>query len=122
MRKNKDTRGRSYFDIFDQQGQTDVSINYPGTIRAFHQHLEKEEIWFVIQGNFKVVMSDPLEVIYMSENDLLEIKRGRWHGLQVLVNEIGIIMEYAIEKFNVGKPDDFRKPWNEFDKWEIEKK
>ena len=122
MRVNRDTRGRSYYNIVDQVGQTDVSINYPGVIRAFHQHLQKEEIWFFIQGHFKVVLTDPLEVLYLGEGEQVLIERGRWHGFQVLGHEMGIMIEYSKEKFNVETPDDFRKPYDEFDKWEIEKK
>lgn len=123
MRINKDTRGRSYYDIFtEEKGQTDLSINYPGTIRGFHMHKTTDEWWFAVSGQFKVVLTNPKEIIYMSEGDLIQIDKGRWHGFQVLGNEIGIMLEHTEKKYNVENPDDFKKPWNTFDKWEIERK
>jgi dTDP-4-dehydrorhamnose 3,5-epimerase-like enzyme len=123
MRINKDTRGRSSFDVFSiQNGQTDLSYNYPGVIRGFHQHLEKDEYWLCVSGNFKVVLSDPLEIIYLSPGEIAEINRGRWHGFQVLGQTEGIMIEYTTSKHDINNPDDYRKPYDEFDTWEIEKK
>lgn len=122
MRLFKDTRGKSWFDIIeDLPGQIDVTISYPGTIRGFHLHKEKVEYLYAIEGEFKVVLTDPNEVVYLSQGEKIRIEPGRWHGYQVL-DEKGIMMEYATHKHNVENPDDFRKPWDEFDHWEKEKK
>lgn len=123
MRTNKDTRGKSWFDIFEaQDGQTDLSVNYPGVIRAFHLHKNKDETWVVADGEFKVVLSGPIKVFYPSQGEEVFIKRGRWHGFQVLGNELGIMIEYTTIKHMDDPEDDYRKPYNEFDSWEIEKK
>jgi dTDP-4-dehydrorhamnose 3,5-epimerase-like enzyme len=123
MRVNKDTRGKSYFDIFAaQKGQTDLSYNHPGTIRAFHQHQYKEEYWLCVKGEFKVVLSDPIETIYLSPGELCEIKRGRWHGFQVLGSTEGIMVEHTTAKHDMDNLDDYRKPYDAFDNWEIERK
>lgn len=59
MRKFKDDRGRSYCDIFPEIGKGDinVSIVYPGTIKAFHRHAYQDDYWFVISGHLRAVLS-----------------------------------------------------------------
>ena len=123
MRTFKDTRGRSWFDIVPEMvGQIDITANYPGTIRGFHSHDFKTEWFFAITGNFKLVLTDPDEIIYMSAGDCVRIEPGRWHGYQVLGIEESIMLEYSTHKHNLKNPDDKKKPYNAFDKWEKEKK
>lgn len=123
MRTNKDTRGQSHFDVFEkQEGQTDVSYNFPEVIRAFHLHKKKDEWWFCIKGKFKVVLNNPLETHYLSSGDKIFIAKDRWHGFQVLGSEPAIMLEYCDKKHDLENPDDCRKPYNEFDGWEIERK
>ena len=67
MRKFKDTRGKSWYDIVKpMKGQIDVTINYPETIRAFHYHATKTEWMFVVEGEFKFVLTNPDEITYLS--------------------------------------------------------
>lgn len=58
MRKFKDDRNRAYNDIFPEIGKGDVNISvlYPGTIKAFHRHQKQDDYWFVIKGNIRAVM------------------------------------------------------------------
>ena len=123
MRMFKDTRGRSWFDIVkEMDGQVDITVSYPGTIRAFHYHEEKTEWMFVARGHYKFVLSDPLETVYLSQGEVITISPRRWHGYQNIGTDEGIVMEIADRKHNVDSPDDFRKPYDEFDKWQKEKK
>lgn len=134
MRTFKDTRGKSWFDIVPEtKGQIDITISYPGTVRAFHYHKEKTEWMFVVQGEYKFVLIteekltvengyENKEIVYLSQGDVIKIKPGAWHGYQVLGNQPGIIMEYASHKHDLKEPDDYRKPWNTYDDWEREKK
>src|SRR3990167_6109889 len=123
MRTFKDTRGRSWFDIVkEMEGQVDITVSYPGTILAFHYHEAKTEWMFVVQGHYKFVLTDPLETVYLSQGEVIKIDPRRWHGYQNIGTDEGIVMEIADRKHNVDSPDDFRKPYNEFDKWEKEKK
>lgn len=126
MRSFKDTRGKSWFDIVeDMEGQVDITITYPGGIRAFHHHNIKTEVFFVVKGEYKLVLSSDVtgkEIKYLSQGDSYRIKPGVWHGYQVLGNEPGIIMEWSSHKHDPENPDDDRKPYNEFDDWKKEKK
>lgn len=134
MRIFKDTRGKSWFDIAvingiaHPEGQVDITITYPDAIRAFHYHEKKFEIFFVIEGEYKVVVYDqnsPIEkkkVTYLSQGESILIKPFTWHGYQVVGEKRGIIMEYSSQPLDRSNPDDQRKPYNEFDNWEKEKK
>ena len=121
MRTFKDTRGKSWFDIVPEMGwQVDITLSYPGTIRAFHHHYHKTEWMFVILGEFKFVLTNPDEIVYLSQGECIRIDPERWHGYQAL--QFGIILEIATAKHDVDNPDDQRKPWNIFDDWEKERK
>lgn len=123
MRQFKDTRGKSWFDIVeDLPGQIDITVNYPGTIRAFHRHQRKIEWMFVVQGEFKFHLTNPDEVIYVSQGEKVMIDVNRWHGYQALGEKEGIMLEYGLEKHNVENPDDEREVYNKFDDWVKEKK
>lgn len=123
MRTFKDTRGKSWFDLLPElAGQIDITVSYPGTIRAFHLHKQKTEWLFAVEGEFKVVLDAPNQVVYLSQGEIIMIEPGRWHGYQVLGGEEGIMMEYADYKHDLKNPDDFRRRFDEFDKWEKEKK
>jgi len=123
MRTFRDTRGKSWFDIVSQADwQIDVTVSYPGTIRAFHHHYHKIEWMFVILGEFKFVLTDPDEIVFLSQGDVIRIDPGRWHGYQALGGQSGIMLEVATAKHSLTDPDDQRKPWNTFDSWEKARK
>ena len=123
MRTFKDTRGRSWFDIVNKSPyQVDITYSYPDTIRAFHYHKKKTEWMFIVKGHFKFVLTNPKEVLFLSEGDVVEIKPKRWHGYQNVGWQDGIVMEVADQRHNLKNPDDYRKPYNAFDKWEKERK
>ena len=123
MRNFKDTRGRSWFNIVSEMDwQVDITVSYPGTIRAFHYHDHKTEWMFVVKGHFKFVLTNPIEMVYLSEGELVKIDPERWHGYQNIGTDEGIIMEIANRKHDLNSPDDKRKPYDTFDKWEKERK
>ncbi len=121
MRINKDTRGKSFYDIIPEiKGQIDITLNYPGTIRAFHKHLIHTEYIFVIEGELKVRLTHPDEILYLSSGEMVKIIPSRWHGYQVLGDQPCYTLYYESEKWT--PEDDLRKPYNAFDNWEREKK
>lgn len=122
MRTFKDTRGKSWYDIIEEMpGQIDITVNYPGTIRAFHWHDKKIEWMFVIKGEVKFVLTDPQETIFASQGEMVKIEPHRWHGYQALQQE-AIVLEYSDKKHDVTNPDDERKPFYTYDLWQKESK
>lgn len=123
MRTFKDTRGKSWFDIVPEMDwQVDITLSYPGTIRGFHHHSHKTEWMFAILGEFKFVLTNPDEIVFLSQGEVVKIDTDRWHGYQVLGERLGIMMEISDAKHDLSNPDDQRKPWNAFDSWEKERK
>lgn len=57
MRTFKDDRSRSYCDVFPAvtPGDINISVMYPGTIKAFHRHKKQTDHWFLAKGNVRVV-------------------------------------------------------------------
>lgn len=129
MRSFKDDRGISYNDVFPSvnNGDINISIVYPWTIKAFHRHKLQDDHWMVIKGNIKVALFDEalggiLNIHYLSEGEFLHIPKEVWHGLQVLGNEEVIMIYHITEKYNEDNPDEERAPWNKFYNWEISRK
>lgn len=62
MRKFKDDRNRSYCDVFPAIGVGDINISvmYPGTIKAFHRHQKQDDYWFIVKGNIRAVVATEL--------------------------------------------------------------
>ena len=124
MRTFKDTRGKAWFDIVPEMEnyQIDLTTNYPDIVRAFHHHNHKTEWFFAASGEFKLVLTNPLETIYMSQGDVVRIDPGRWHGYQCLGLQPAIMLEVSSAKYDLEDPDDQKCPWNTHDGWEVERK
>lgn len=58
MRKFKDDRGRSYCDVFPAAGPGDINLSvlYPGTIKAFHRHQHQADYWLCARGHLRAVL------------------------------------------------------------------
>lgn len=132
----KDARGRGNYNIFPDisSGQINLSYSYPGTIRAFHRHLNQWDNWTVVKGNIEVALyySDRylldagdtnLELYYLAEGDSpLAIPPSVWHGFRVLGQEEAILLYYVTNKYDPSNPDEERASWDAFYHWKIPKK
>lgn len=117
-------------------GQTQVSaaLNYPGTIKAFHYHLEQTDYWTPVKGMLQVALVDlraesethglrnTLYVGVMRPWHIL-IPPGVAHGYKVIGPEEAMLI-YATDRF-YNPLDEGRIPYNEprinYD-WEIQHK
>lgn len=154
MRKFKDDRNRAYNDITtfgtsrDEglAGDINVSVMYPGTIKAFHKHEKQDDYWFIAKGNARAVLIEEDEfgqfddlwtnhdfssieengyrrtIHYLSEGDCLFIPSLVWHGIQVLGQEETILVYYITNHYNESVPDEIRAPYDQFFDWNITKK
>lgn len=140
---SKDARGEGYYNIFPEIacGQINVSTTYPGVIRAFHRHQFQEDNWFIISGQFEVVLATEFDVTkadwrrgpndvwgaevdvkYLGPGDSVNIPKLVWHGFRVLGIEPGILLYYVTNKFDPEKPDEERASWARFYSWKTEYK
>ena len=126
----RDTRGWGKYNIFPEipKGQVNISTTYPGVIRAFHMHLKQTDNWYIIDGDFEIVLVDDTtghkEVLYVSgpAEKIIEIPPRMWHGFRVLGNKSGVLLYYVTNKYDPVDPDEPRTPWNRFHSWETEYK
>jgi dTDP-4-dehydrorhamnose 3,5-epimerase len=45
-------------DFPAESTQVSTALSYPGTIKAFHYHLEQTDFWVPVQGMFQVALAD----------------------------------------------------------------
>lgn len=125
----KDARGIGNYDIFPQmkEGQINISTTYPGVIRAFHRHRYQEDNWYIVSGQFEVVLAiesnlltieDEVKVKYLGPGESINIPRLVWHGFRILGNEPGTLLYWVTNKFDPDNLDEERTIWNRFYDWE----
>lgn len=108
-------------DIFqDDIVQSNISISYPGIIRAWHKHERGQVDYFiVIKGALKICAYDDKtqeldEIISTSENiQIVRIPGNYWHGFKVISNEKAILLYFVNKLYDYEKPDEIRRPWND---------
>jgi dTDP-4-dehydrorhamnose 3,5-epimerase len=96
----------------------------PGTIKAFHLHLNQEDVWFVPpHERLLVVLSDqraasPTRGVMMrfvlgaDKSRLVYIPRGVAHGAANLWQVPASIIYVVNQQFNIEAPDEGRLPWD----------
>jgi dTDP-4-dehydrorhamnose 3,5-epimerase len=131
----KDARGQGDYDIFPAlrgAGQINISRTYPGVIRAFHRHALQDDWWYIVSGQFEVVLAeagrvngpheDKVQIKYMGPGEILRITPGVWHGFRVLGTEVGTLLYHVTKPYDANNPDEERAPYNRFHDWRTEYK
>jgi len=115
--------------------QINCSRFNPGLIKAFHLHMNQDEIWSVhpmdrlLVGLLDTRKSSKTEGLQMrfvlggGKCNALYIPRGVAHGGMVLGQEPVDVVYLVNENFSVSNPDEWRLPWNILgdDFWSIRK-
>lgn len=129
LNKNVDERGffseifrNDWTDIFDNDGivQANLSISYPGMIRAWHKH-EAGQIdhFLVLQGAIKICAYDDKrqqlsEIVTSSERlQLVRIPGYYWHGFKNIGISTSYVIYFVNRLYDYYKPDEVRRPWND---------
>lgn len=142
----KDARGQAVYNVFPgiPEGQINVSTTYPGVIRAFHRHWYQEDNWFIISGQFEIVLAtveavegkfptihgdiartknvQKVEVKYLGPGESINIPKLVWHGFRILGTEPGTLLYWVTNKFDPNNPDEERAPFDKFYSWTTEYK
>jgi dTDP-4-dehydrorhamnose 3,5-epimerase len=114
--------------------QISAAVSYPGTIKAFHYHLEQTDYWVPAQGMLQVALVDlrPESPTRGAKNTLytgslrpwqIRIPPGVAHGYKVIGSGIAMLV-YATDRF-YNPSDEGRLPWNDPDigyDWELQHK
>jgi dTDP-4-dehydrorhamnose 3,5-epimerase len=114
--------------------QVSAALSYPGTIKAFHYHLEQTDFWVAAQGMLQVALVDlrPGSATFGAKNTLyvgtlrpwqILIPPGVGHGYKV-IGDTPAMLVYVTNRFYNPK-DEGRIAWNEnsigYD-WELQHK
>ncbi len=142
LKKNADERGflmeilRSDWEGFEKFGQSYVSLNYPGVIRAWHYHNKQTDYFVCVAGMIKVPLYDgrqtsatfrELNEFVMGDDNPLMVKipPGVYHGYKTVGVMPSLLVNFPTEVYNSKAPDEFREPWDSKTipyNWEIEVK
>lgn len=109
-----------YMSVF----QSNITLAYPGVIKAFHWHRQQDDLWVFPRGTAQVVLYDLREdspthkdtdVFYLGEANMkaLLIPRGVAHGYRVLGNEPALLVYYVNQLYDPENPDEERIPYDD---------
>jgi len=100
--------------------QANLSISYPGIIRAWHRHLRGQIDYFIaLKGAIKICAYDEetceLDEIISTGNNpqMVKVPGKYWHGFKVVSNEPACLLYFVNKLYNYEKPDEQRRPWND---------
>lgn len=129
LKRHADERGylmemlRSDDPIFEKYGQSYISLNYPGVIRAWHYHKKQDDFWVCVKGMIKAVVYDCREgsptqgevnEFFLGDNNpaLLKIPVGTMHGYKTVGTEPSLLINFPTQPYNPKDADEYREPWN----------
>lgn len=109
--------------IFSKFGQTYVSMNYPGVVRAWHYHRKQDDYFVCVKGMIKVALYDMREgsptqgevaEYYLGDNNniILRIPVGVAHGYKTVGAEPSLLINFPTETYDPRVPDEFRMDWD----------
>jgi dTDP-4-dehydrorhamnose 3,5-epimerase len=133
LKKNPDERG-SFTEIMredwseflhgERPVQSNLSISYPGMIRAWHRHTRGQyDIFVVLKGALKICayndieeknMGELVEIVASGERpQAVKINGKYWHGTKCVSPVTAETVYYVTRLYDREKPDELRRPWND---------
>lgn len=104
----------------DTISQANLSMSYPGMIRAWHRHHRGQVDYFVVgKGVMKICAYDEetgklAEVIGSSEKlQVVRIPGKYWHGTKTVGNEPSLTAYFVSKLYDYKDPDEERMDWND---------
>jgi len=109
----------------DQIVQVNLSISYPGMIRAWHRHRRGQVDYLVVlRGALKICAYDDREdsktrgeldeIISSGEKlQVVRIPGHYWHGTKTVGDESSMLVYFTTKLYDYSNPDEERRPWND---------
>lgn len=128
LKKFADERGffteimrKDWKDTFEEEiVQANLSISYPGMVRAWHRHLRGQVDYFVVlKGALKICAYDDEteeldEIVSTEENlQIVRIPGHYWHGFRVIGDERAYLVYFVNRPYDYENPDEERRPWGD---------
>ncbi len=109
--------------IFSGFGQANVTLTYPGVVKAWHYHRQQDDLWVCVRGMLRVGLYDmredspthkQVQELYIGEQNpmLVKIPVGVAHGYTVVGSEPAILIYVVTTPYDPNAPDEFRIPWD----------
>jgi len=109
-------------DLLDEDRfvQANLSISYPGIIRAWHRHLRGQTDYFIcLNGAIKICAYDDEskeldEIISTGEEPkIVRVPGHYWHGFKVVGDKPAWLLYFVNRLYDYQNPDEERRPWND---------
>lgn len=109
--------------IYRGFGQANVTLTYPGVVKAWHYHNQQDDLWVCVKGMIRAAMFDMREgspthgqtqEVYMGEQNpvLVRIPVGVAHGYKVVGDQAAVLIYFVTTPYDRNAPDEFRIPWD----------
>lgn len=132
LERHVDERGsltelvRSDWPEFRAFGQTTLTRNYPGVVRAWHWHERQTDLFVVIAGMMKVVLYDArrtspsqgrVQELFLGEDAFLmvSVPPGVYHGYKTIGTAPALILNFPDALYRSSDPDEQRIPFDSKD-------
>lgn len=114
---------RSDWEEFPGFGQTTLTRNLPGVVRAWHWHERQTDVFVVIGGTMKIVLHDARttsptrgqvqEIVLGAERlGLLVVPPNVLHGYRTVSADLGMILNFPDRIYDAEAPDEKRIPFD----------
>ena len=104
----------------DEIAQANLSVTYPGVIRAWHRHLRGQIDYFVaLKGAIKICgydeKTEELNEIVSTGRDMQVVRMPGhyWHGFKAVGNEPAMLLYFTTNLYDSANPDEERRPWDD---------
>jgi dTDP-4-dehydrorhamnose 3,5-epimerase len=113
---------KDWKDLFgdDNIAQSNLSITYPGIIRAWHRHLRGQTDYFVaLKGAIKICAFNEKtkelnEIVSTGQiPQIVRMPGDYWHGFKALGNEQAMLLYFTTNLYDHDSPDEERRLWND---------
>ncbi|GAW94059.1 dTDP-4-dehydrorhamnose 3,5-epimerase family protein [Calderihabitans maritimus] len=109
----------------DEVVQANLSMSYPGMVRAWHRHRRGQVDYFlVLKGAMKICAYDDrpdspthgklVEIVATEHKfQVVRIPGLYWHGTKTVSSEPSLTMYFVSRLYRYDDPDEERRPWND---------
>ena len=116
-----DDRGYSLMNLFTgvlSGGQSNVSVQHPGVIKAWHRHQKQTDFWICLHGHLKVGVhrddGTAWSIVIGERSPLcVIIPPTLWHGAATVGASPATLLYYVTHEFDAANPDEERRAFDE---------
>lgn len=106
--------------VEDKIEQANLSVTYPGIIRAWHRHMRGQTDYFIVlKGTIKICAYNEKtkelnEIISTSKDmQIVRVPGQYWHGFKAIGDEPATLLYFTTKLYDYSNPDEERRTWND---------